>query len=162
MKKILLTSIAIVLALTLQGRQAYAASMIWDVEGKWGIDYYVQMGSWYTSLNIKTEDFNTGSFFGTDGYGYEFTGDLSGSSITIYDDHYTGTDENPIFYGIIASDGTISGNMMVNNGHGWWNGWFWTDSGNATEITPTPIPGAIWMVGSALASLIGLGRRKVA
>jgi len=58
--------------------------------------------------------------------------------------------------------GTANTQQLTSNGG---NALLWSLNGNilslsAGEVAPVPIPGAIWMLGSALVGLLGIGRRR--
>ncbi len=116
----------------------------WDISGNWQIDYYVQEGLYGLSLNNVTEDITTGNFSATGGNGEPINGTTTGSSVQFSDGLVGGY--GGVFTGTIAADGTMSGPMSDNNGHGIWGGSFWTISGHASAV-PEPSAGILGGIG---------------
>ncbi|MGD0812781.1 MAG: PEP-CTERM sorting domain-containing protein [Verrucomicrobiota bacterium] len=132
---------------------AHAQSVLWNVEGNWNLAYYVQDGLNNLPMTITSEDFNTGSFTGNDVYGNQIAGTVTGSGIQFDDIWWLS------FNGSIATDGTMSGYLADNNGHGIWSGSFWTIAGQAALEVPEPSSLAI--IGIGLACIANLRRVKL-
>lgn len=138
----------------------------WDVIGTYEIGYEVQDG--YTTFQtvITSMDFDTGTFSGTlDLPGWTLSGGVVGGSEITFDTSNDGCCDSfggplqisIVFDGAIASDGTLSGSLAENNGHGEWYGGWASIAGSAQEVAPEP--GTMVLLGTCLVILGGFKRR---
>ncbi len=92
----------------------------------------------------------SGSFMNLDVKQITFMGSTTGSAAGFLD-----------FTGGSLQQGAIGGNVLIN-----WSGDAYSNAGSIStgklEVSPVPVPAAVWLFGSGLLGLVGIARRKAA
>lgn len=108
------------------------ADPIWDLVGDYTFGFYVQDGIYSVDVDITSQNFAAGTFTPTSpDPGVTIAGGTFDGSNISFTDVYSGG--LTVFDGSISANGTFSGTVISNNGHGLFYGSFSTYSGMATE-----------------------------
>jgi len=104
----------------------------WNLVGNWQLGWFVEDGIGGESINIASEDCNTGVLTGSCTY-HTFQGQITNSSVQFT---LAGNPDSTYYLvGTVAADGTLSGTVAAYFLNGEWGGNFSTVSGQAVSYS---------------------------